>query len=151
VPAFLTFSLDVAKTLAAVLPVAAWGEWAQASAGIGVVAGHNWSPWLRFRGGRGIGEILVVALVISPKAGLLYTGILALGLLTRRLGLLAGLGLVVLPVAAGLWNGGPAGTFATVALVLAAARRLQGSPEVSGSGVRGAFKDRLLFDREPQT
>lgn len=52
----ITMLLDVAKGAAAVL--AAWSimhsHTAQAVSGLAAIAGHNWSIFIRFRGGRGV-------------------------------------------------------------------------------------------------
>lgn len=88
----LVFVLDVLKGAAATYIGMQLGGMAQAayiggfSAGIGAVAGHLWSVWVGFRGGKGLATTLGVALPIYPLGGLL--GTLALGifyLLTRRL------------------------------------------------------------------
>ena len=57
-------------------------DWAMAAAGLAAVAGHNWSPYLRFMGGRGV----------STSAGV-FLGFL----------LLPELGMVIL--LAGIWGG----------------------------------------------
>ncbi len=45
------------------------------------IAGHNWSPWLRGAGGRGLAPALGASLVLAPEA----TAVLALGLGGGRL------------------------------------------------------------------
>ena len=57
-------------------------DWAQAAAGLAAVAGHNWSPYLRFMGGRGV----------ATSAGV-FLGFL----------LLSELGMIIL--LAGIWGG----------------------------------------------
>ena len=57
-------------------------DWAKAAAGLAAVAGHNWSPFIRFMGGRGV----------STSAGV-FLGFL----------LLPELGMVIL--LAGIWGG----------------------------------------------
>lgn len=70
--------LDMAKGLAAVaLPWWRHAPWTLVMiTGVAVVAGHCFSPFLKFRGGRGIATTGGVLLLISPLAML---GILALG------------------------------------------------------------------------
>ena len=41
--------------------------------GICVILGHNWSIFLKFKGGKGIATTAGVALVAFPKTCLLYT------------------------------------------------------------------------------
>lgn len=83
--AVLTLVLDAAKGW---LPVALvgwfggqWGLWegAQAAVGFAAFAGHVWSIFLRFKGGKGVATALGVLLGISPWLGLwvLLTWILA--------------------------------------------------------------------------
>ena len=150
-PATAAFAIDAGKTVAAVLAVDAWGAWAQAAAGAGVVVGHAWPPWLRFRGGRGLGEILVAGLLVAPAGAGVLIAFLTGGVVTRRLGLAAGLGLLAFPIAACLWDDPSGVAFAIFALVASAARRAQGSPHVSGARLGEAWKDRLIYDREPET
>jgi len=60
--------LDPAKAAIAVLIVRyAWhNELAAAIAGLAAVAGHNWSLFLRLRGGRGVGPTVGALAVFSP-------------------------------------------------------------------------------------
>ena len=65
----LTGLLDVAKGSLAVLVAQKLGlsVEAQVFSGFAAVVGHNWSVFLRFSGGRGIGTFVGVLLVFSPK------------------------------------------------------------------------------------
>ncbi len=76
--------LDIGKGLAAVaLPWWRHAPWTLVmAAGVAVVAGHCFSPFLKFRGGRGIATSGGMLLLISPLAML---GILALGTLLMAL------------------------------------------------------------------
>ncbi|MCX7599853.1 MAG: glycerol-3-phosphate 1-O-acyltransferase PlsY [Armatimonadetes bacterium] len=64
---------DVAKGLVAALValVLTHSEPVLAACGAAVVTGHCWSPYLRFRGGRGIATSLGVLLVVDWRVGLL--------------------------------------------------------------------------------
>ena len=42
------------------------GETTAIGAGLAAIAGHNWPPWLSFRGGRGMASTLGVLLVLFP-------------------------------------------------------------------------------------
>lgn len=68
---------DVAKGLVAALVglALARSEPAVAACGAAVVTGHCWSPYLRFRGGRGIATSLGVLLVVDWRVGLLAFGV----------------------------------------------------------------------------
>src|SRR4030043_1615855 len=65
----LTGLLDVAKGSLAVLVAQKLGlsVEAQVFSGFAAVVGHNWSVFLKFSGGRGIGTFAGVLLVFSPK------------------------------------------------------------------------------------
>ncbi|MCA9619987.1 MAG: glycerol-3-phosphate 1-O-acyltransferase PlsY [Myxococcales bacterium] len=74
--------LDAAKGAA---PVAvAWWQasrlpaWAFAAAGLLAVVGHCYTPWLRFRGGKGVATALGVFLVLDPLATLVSVALFAL-------------------------------------------------------------------------
>jgi glycerol-3-phosphate acyltransferase PlsY len=74
------------------------GETTAIGAGLAAVAGHNWSPWLSFQGGRGMASTLGVLLVLFP-AGLAWVlGALALGAMAGQVPLLHGLGVLSLPL-----------------------------------------------------
>ncbi len=72
-------------------------------AATGVVLGHNWMPWLKFSGGKGMGATVGALVMIMPLYGYLkelaiFGGIVVLPLLlTRNVALSMGLGLVALP------------------------------------------------------
>lgn len=84
--AVLTLMLDIGKGALAVL-LARWltgDPGLTLAAGGGAVLGHVYSPWLRFRGGKGVATLLGVALALWPLAGLGFaTGWLLMVLLTR--------------------------------------------------------------------
>lgn len=123
-PGFLTvFAVDAAK---GALPVMlalgtgwplAWSSWL----GVAAVAGHCWSPWLGWNGGKGVATAAGVFAVLAPAAAAI--GLAAWWLTTRltgfsSLGSLAGL------VAAGVvvigWGlTGSGWPFAAVAAIVA--------------------------------
>jgi glycerol-3-phosphate acyltransferase PlsY len=96
----LVFILDAAKGyLAAWAPVVLALAWDGDSfhlrdgpldvymlaAGVAAILGHTFSPWLRFRGGRGVATSLGVFLAINPEPTLLAFALwIVLVLLTRR-------------------------------------------------------------------
>jgi glycerol-3-phosphate acyltransferase PlsY len=86
---FLTFGLDMAKGVLAVFLSLPWGYQALSmllgqpdasnvelsathvwAAGLFAVLGHCFSPWLHFRGGKGVATGLGVILILSPIAAL---------------------------------------------------------------------------------
>lgn len=79
----LVFVLDVLKGMAAALlttnPVG------QLAAGMASILGHVFSPWMRFKGGRGVATSLGVFLAILPSATLVaFSFWVVLLLLSRR-------------------------------------------------------------------
>jgi len=78
--------LDALKGAAAVLIARAIGlpTECQVLAGISAIAGHCFSPWLGFKGGKGVATALGAFLVISPKTTLVAFLIFLAVLLTTR-------------------------------------------------------------------
>ncbi|MBM3288172.1 MAG: glycerol-3-phosphate 1-O-acyltransferase PlsY [Candidatus Eisenbacteria bacterium] len=99
--------LDVAKGAGAVLWSQAWShsEAGAALGGILAVLGHAFTPFARFRGGKGVAAGLGVWLVLAPPASLLALAAFGVVLgLTRRVSagsLVAGLALVPLVITLG--------------------------------------------------
>ncbi len=85
--ALVVLLLDMGKGLGPVLaarlllPADALGERAVAAAMLAAVLGHTFTPFLRFRGGKGVATGLGVFLAVSPVAGAvglgLYVGLYA--------------------------------------------------------------------------
>jgi glycerol-3-phosphate acyltransferase PlsY len=104
------FALDVGKGAAAV----AIGRWMgdvsglvdplvpALAAAVGAVVGHGWSPYARFRGGKGLAAAFGATLPIVPLGGLAaLTLLVGLILLTRRSEASALIALVALPFLTG--------------------------------------------------
>lgn len=73
---------------------------AEAAAGLCAVAGHNWSAYIRFRGGRGVAASLgAVALMAPPMAGVGVVVFAAVASLSRYVSLASVLGSVAVPIA----------------------------------------------------
>jgi glycerol-3-phosphate acyltransferase PlsY len=139
--------LDVAKGALGAAAGRHRGPLVQAGSASLAIAGHNWSPWLRGAGGRGLAPALGASLMVAPEA----TVVLALGLGGGRLVGQTGLGcflayLGLAPVLA--LTRGRAGLLdaAAISLPLLAKRALGNSwpPHLE----RRALVSRLLFDRE---
>jgi len=73
--------VDVLKGLLAVWLAARWGL-VPALAGLGAILGHVFTPWLRFRGGKGVATTIGVLIAVSPLAGLAGIGVYLVILLT---------------------------------------------------------------------
>jgi glycerol-3-phosphate acyltransferase PlsY len=76
--------LDIGKGAAAVLPVAGSRPMVAALAAGAAVAGHNWSPFLRHAGGRGISPAIGAAAVLAWPGALVLLAGLAFGKLARH-------------------------------------------------------------------
>lgn len=109
------------------------------------VAGHDWSPFLKGAGGRGISPALGALLVTAwPGAVVLVAG-LALGRVLQRTGLVSFVAdLVLVPVLAS--THGAAGALAGTAVVVPMfVKRLVGNTAPSEPGFV-TYRNRLLFD-----
>ena len=74
----LVFALDVGKGLTPVLlarPLAAHAAWLPVAAGMAAILGHNFSVFLKFKGGKGVATTLGVAFGLSWLAGLIAFGV----------------------------------------------------------------------------
>jgi glycerol-3-phosphate acyltransferase PlsY len=100
------FLLDVLKGAAAALLGGWMGQAAgldasfatSLAAGVGAVAGHAWSPYVRFRGGKALATAFGMTLPVVPWAGVAgLTLMVALVLLLRRATLAAMLALTLYP------------------------------------------------------
>lgn len=87
----LTIVLDLAKAAGAVLlakeivgGASLNPAIAEAMAGLAAVAGHNWSIFLKFKGGRGVASFFGTLLVISPPVALFGAEVLAISALRSR-------------------------------------------------------------------
>ena len=83
----LVFLLDAAKgSLAAIAPIVLSGSTlaAQLAAGIAAILGHVFSPWVGFKGGRGVATSLGVFLAIVPLPTLLAFGVWVLVMIATR-------------------------------------------------------------------
>ena len=113
------FAADVGKGALAVTlglwmsGVAGWSDplpLALAGA-VGAVTGHGWSPYARFRGGKGLAAAFGATLPIAPLGGLASLGLLiALILITRRSEASALLALIAFPFATGIATARAGGT-----------------------------------------
>ncbi len=148
-PMALAGGLDLAKGAVGPL-LAGRGRPVLAAVSAGAtVAAHNWSPWLRGAGGRGVSVALGATVVSAPEA----TAVLATGLAVGRLVRQTGLGcFVALVVMTGLLarRRGVRGAVlgASIALPMLA-KRLAGNHPPASEGRGRVLLSRLLFDRDP--
>ena len=131
--------LDVAK--GAVIPLLAGHHHVLAAfAGGFAVAGHNWSPFLAWRGGRGTAPALGALAVTAWPGVFVLLGSLLLGKAARETGLGGFVGELALV---------PALAAAAVAIPMLVKRMLGNAPPSEG-GMR-PYARRLVFDRDPET
>jgi glycerol-3-phosphate acyltransferase PlsY len=118
--------LDIAKGTLPVL-LGRWlglGSGALATVAMAAVVGHDYSLFLRFRGGKGVATTFGVSLALAPLAAILSIGAWLLILVTSRYSSLASLiALALLPVWMALMEQPPAYlTLETVLFMLAAVK-----------------------------
>lgn len=113
------------------------------------IAGHNWSPWLRGAGGRGLSPALGATVVAAPEGTLVLVAGMAVGRLLRHSGA-ATLASAVLLVPV-LWRSRGAAGAALACAVLApmCVKRVMGNAAVEGPHPWRRRMHRLVFDRDP--
>lgn len=127
--AAVVFAMDVAKGLGAVLIARALydagppgsTEWVATAAGIAAVAGHNWSVFIGFSGGRGVATAAGGLLAVAPLALAIVVPVVAVVVWRTRYVSLGSL--IAVALAIGLTTGFAAagiGSIAAVAYALAA-------------------------------
>jgi glycerol-3-phosphate acyltransferase PlsY len=127
------------------------GDGTQALSGLAAIAGHNWSPFLGLRGGRGVGHSLGVMVALSWPALGAFTVIALTGVALRQIPLFVGLGVLAAPFAALAWGQsraivlGLAGMTSLIALKRLLSNRPAPPP---GLDPREVYVNRLLFDRD---
>lgn len=127
------------------------GEGVQALSGLAAIAGHNWSPFLGFRGGRGVGHSLGFMLALSWPALGAFIVIALTGVALRQIPLFVGLGVLAAPFAALAWGQsreialGLAGMASLIAVKRLLSNRIAPPPDLDP---REVYVNRLLFDRD---
>jgi glycerol-3-phosphate acyltransferase PlsY len=123
----------------------------QVAAGLAVVAGHNWSPFLRLSGGRGIGPAIGFLAILSPVALGVFIGVALLGVLGRLVPQLVLLGVLLAPFVALAKGQAPEiviGLFLLAALI-AAKRLLTNKPALPpNTDPVEVLLSRLFLDRD---
>jgi acyl phosphate:glycerol-3-phosphate acyltransferase len=113
------------------------------------VAGHNWSPFLRGAGGRGVAPALGALLVQAWPGAVLLLGGLVVGKMFRNTGLGGFVAEMLLaPVLAVIEGAAGAAAGAAIALPMLL-KRLLGNGRPERPGVQ-PYVERLLYDREHQ-
>jgi glycerol-3-phosphate acyltransferase PlsY len=120
-----------------------------AAAAGAAVAGHNWSPFLRGAGGRGISPATGALLATAPAGAAVLLGGLAAGRLVRATGFGAFVADVALVPVVRRVHGRDAALAAGAVLVPIFAKRLAGN-RLPADRRWATWRERLLFDRDPQ-
>ena len=127
---------------------------AQAAVGLAAVAGHNWSPFIRFTGGRGVGAAggVVLAFALWWEALICGALMVALGrLLLKDTGLLTLIAMIALPIAAFALGRDPAIVWMCAIIgVLLVAKRLTANWEMPNGeqSLAHTLMCRALWDRD---
>ena len=121
-----------------------------AVAGGAAVVGHNWSPFLRGLGGRGVGPALGALLVTAWPGVIVLLGAMIVGKVFHETGLGGFVGEVLLaPVllVTNGWAGALAGAAVAAPMLV---KRMVGNQRPTEPGWR-PYARRLLLDRDPDT
>jgi len=144
---------DVSKGLAPVVVAALVLHspiWAQGVVGLAAIAGHNWSIFLRFSGGRGLSTMIGALAIIAPweLAIFVFTWVLILAILKNSpLGALVAA--VMLPLSSLVLREPWQLTVCLVGvLLLLLAKRLLAEGSAPCGGWRRVAFNRLLLDRD---
>lgn len=140
--------MDVAKAAPGVLAAGSAPVVGALAAGA-AVAGHNWSPFLRGAGGRGVSPAMgALAVVYWPGAVLLLAG-LAVGRVVRQTGLVSFGAMAALPLLALAWGGRDAALAGTVVVAPMLLKRLTANNTMPPAGRRARIAlQRLLCDND---
>ena len=143
---------QIAQGLTAVLIAKAAGQsgGVQAAAGVAVLLASDWNPWLRFAGGRGVGQTIGVLLALAPWALGAFIIVALLGVALREIPQFVALALIATPIAAAI-SGEPAPIIAgcTALATIAMVKRVlaNGAPERACPRPR-VWLIRLAYDRD---
>ncbi len=130
-------------------------QWTPVIAGLAALAGHNWSVFIKFTGGRGISVVVGVLLVLAFKE-LVAGGLLVVvgWLIFRSSALWVGIGVATLPIWSVAFRSPERVTVLCIGLiVLVALKRLVSNRDLPALGEGGwrVYLNRLLYDRDVST
>jgi acyl phosphate:glycerol-3-phosphate acyltransferase len=144
-PVIVSGILDVGKGVVPPL-LAGHDDVLAAFAGMLVIVGHNWSPFLRFGGGRGIAPALGVCAVNGWPGAPLLLGSLIAGKLFGETGVGGFLGELALTPVLALTNGGAGALAGAVVAAPMLVKRIVADGRPPTPGWR-PYVRRLVFDR----
>jgi glycerol-3-phosphate acyltransferase PlsY len=145
--------LEIAQGMAGILIARGLdqGVEVQVLAGLAAIVGHNWSVYLLFTGGRGVGASIGFMLVLSPVALVAFTAISLLGVALRGVPVAIGLALTLTPLAAlAMGQSAPivVGCVGMAAIVLTKRVLTNRIAVPEGLDWKDVLLNRLLFDRD---
>jgi glycerol-3-phosphate acyltransferase PlsY len=123
----------------------------QVTVGVAAVAGHNWSVFLRFSGGRGLLTTMGIVLYLMPWGVASFFAIASISFFTKDSPLPVLGGVATVPLVSWLSGEPLAATLGFTAMVLImVVRRLTAPRTPLAASVSGQqlFINRLLFDRD---
>jgi acyl phosphate:glycerol-3-phosphate acyltransferase len=138
---------DVAKGAAGPLLAGSGRPVLAAFAGGLAVAGHNWSPFLRGAGGRGVAPAVGALLVNAWPGAVLLLGGLVAGKAAHQTGLGGFVAEIALAPALAITHGSSGALAGACVAVPMLAKRLMGNERPAEPTVR-VYATRLLFDRD---
>ena len=147
-PLAATGSLDVAKGAVGPLVATHRRPGLSALAASAAVIGHNWSPFLRGAGGRGVAPALGALLAGAPAGAAVVAGGLAAGRLSRQTGLGCFVAYVALVPTVHRIHGWAASVLAAFVLAPLLAKRMTGNQPPPAWDAR-TLLSRMLLDRDP--
>lgn len=115
----LTMTVDVLKGLVPVLLLEKWSgvAWAPAAGAVAAILGHSFSPFMKFKGGKGVATSAGAFLALLPVATLSAIVVFLLLFIWTRIVSIGSLGgAAVLPTAAFLINGKSPAAFLAAAV-----------------------------------
>lgn len=140
--------MDVAKAVPGVLAAGSAPVVSALAAGA-AVAGHNWSPFLRGAGGRGVSPAMGALAVVHWPGAVLLLGGLAVGRMVHQTALMSFGAMVALPLLALSWGGRDAALAGAVVVAPMLLKRLTANNTMPPAGRRARIAlRRLLCDND---
>lgn len=122
-----------------------------AGAAFAGICGHNWSPWLRGAGGRGLSPALGASLVLAPEAAATLGLGLGIGRLMRQTGLSCALAMAALFPLLSRTRGSSGRPIALAIVLPLLAKRLTGNAAPPAGRLWRTLASRALLDRDTFT
>jgi glycerol-3-phosphate acyltransferase PlsY len=144
---------QIAQGMAGILiaKAAEQGAGVQVAAGVAAIVAHDWNPWLRLQGGRGVGPAIGFLLALAPRDALpVFVLIAVAGVPFRASAQSIAAGLLATPVAAYAGGATPAVVWgcAIVAAIVLLKRLLANGAPAPDCERPAVWLNRLLYDRD---